>query len=282
VIAAGGRAIPSVWSEVGKLAAFLRRDFLLAWSYRLAFLSDMVNLIAQAFIFAFLSRLVDPARMPAFGEERAGYLGFVIVGIAVSALVQLGLGRVVSALRNEQLLGTLEALLVTPTSELTILLGLVMYSLVYLPVQMTAFLAVAVLLFGVEIHLSGVGPAIAALVLFVPFVAGLGAASAAAVLRFRQISGVLSLGGYALAVGSGAYFPVTLFPGWVARLAAVNPVAITLRAVRHALLGGGGWGALLPQLMSLTSVSALSLIAGVLLFRWSLQVERRSGTLGLY
>lgn len=79
---------------------------------------------------------------------------------------------------------------------------------------MTVFLAVAVLLFGVDIHIYGVGPAVAALVLFVPFMDGPGAASAAAVLRFRQISGVFGLAGYALAVGSGAYFPLTLFPGW--------------------------------------------------------------------
>ncbi|MDR7531980.1 MAG: ABC transporter permease [Armatimonadota bacterium] len=282
MIAASDSGGGAAWREAAKLTAFLRRDFLTAWSYRLAFVSDLVNLVAQVVVFSFVSRLVDPARVPRFGGEQPTYLAFVVVGIAISALLQLGLNRVGSALRNEQLLGTLESLLVTPTSELTILLGLVAYDLVYLPVQITMFLAAVTVLFGVEVHLSGIVPAAAVFAVFVPFAGGLGAASAAAVLRFRRAPVVIGLAGYGLAVGSGAYFPRDLLPGWLAGLAASNPVAIALDAVRQVLLGGGGWAAAGPALLVLAPVSAGALAGGVWLFRLALRAERRSGTLGQY
>jgi ABC-2 type transport system permease protein len=282
MIAGRAQDVGTAWQEARKLMAFLRRDLLTAWSYRLAFVSDLVNLVAQVAVFSFVARLVDPARIPAFGEARPTYLAFVVVGIAISALLQLGLSRVGSALRNEQLLGTLESLLVTPTSELTILLGLVAYDLLYLPVQITLFLVVAAALFGVEVHLSGVVPAAAVFALFVPFAGGLGAASAAAVLRFRRVPALIGLAGYGLAVGSGAYFPRELFPGWLAGLAARNPVAVALDATREALLGGGGWGAVIPALLVLAPISAVTLAGGVWLFRWALRGELRTGTLGQY
>ncbi|MDR7554837.1 MAG: ABC transporter permease [Armatimonadota bacterium] len=272
----------AVGQEVGKLAAFLRRDLLTALSYRLAFVSDLINLIAQVVVFSFVARLVDPARVPVVGEARPTYLAFVVVGIAISALLQLGLSRVGSALRNEQLLGTLESLLVTPTSELTILVGLVAYDLLYLPVQITVFLVVAAVLFGVEVHLSGIVPAAAVFALFVPFAGGLGAASAAAVLRFRRVPAVVGLVGYGLAVGSGAYFPRELLPGWVAGFAARNPVAVALDATREALLGGGSWAAVTPALLVLAPTSLLALAGGVWLFRLALRSELRTGTLGQY
>ncbi len=57
--------------EAGKLGAFLRRDLLVQMSYRTGLISDWVNLLAQVAIFAYVSKLVDPAKMPAFGGSRA-------------------------------------------------------------------------------------------------------------------------------------------------------------------------------------------------------------------
>ena len=38
-------------SELRKLGAFVRRDFLIAWSYRMSFLTSFVGLFAGALIF---------------------------------------------------------------------------------------------------------------------------------------------------------------------------------------------------------------------------------------
>src|SRR3989337_1161921 len=116
-----------VWAELGKFSAFLRRDFLIAYSYRLSFFMDMAGLVAQAVMFYFVSLMVDPSRIPTFGGVRADYMAFVAVGIAVSTFLQIGLGHMAMAIRNEQLMGTLESLLVTPTSPMTIQLGTVAY-----------------------------------------------------------------------------------------------------------------------------------------------------------
>ena len=270
------------FGEIDKLAAFFRRDLLIALSYRWGFLSDAIGLIAQAFVFYFVNRIVDPARMPVFGGTRADYFAFVTIGIGLHAIIQTVISGMALAIRREQLMGTLESLLVTPTSAPTLQLGSVIYDLAYVPLRTGIFLIMVSLVFGVDIKGSGWGPAAMILVVLLPFIWGLGAASAAAVLTFHQVPGLLGLGISALGLASGAYFPLDLFPGWIATVARYNPIAIALDAMRVALLGGAGWTALWPAVTVLIPISVVTLALGNVAFRLALRRVRRLGTLGLY
>src|SRR5436309_4467631 len=126
--------------ELAKLPAFLRRDVLVALSYRVAFVSDLLSLSTQAILFYFVGRMIDPTTIPSFGGSRATYLEFVAIGIALGVFVTIGLGRVAAALRTEQLTGTFEAILATPTAIGTIQLGSVIFDLVYVPIRTAVFL----------------------------------------------------------------------------------------------------------------------------------------------
>jgi ABC-2 type transport system permease protein len=268
--------------EAGKVGAFLRRDFLIAWSYRMSFVSDVAGLILMVTVFAFVSKLVDPTKLPSYGGHRATYMEFVVVGLALGAFIQLGLHRVSVAIRNEHMLGTLESLLMTPTTSATLQLGSIVYDVVYIPIRTAIFIAIAAFAFGLDFELSGIVKAAAILVVFVPFVWGLGVVSAAGVLTFKRGAGLLGFGGTILVLASGAYFPVTLLPGWVAATASVNPVAVAIDGMREALIGGAGWSDVAPALLFLVPMAILSLALGVVAFSAALARERRNGTLGLY
>ena len=60
-------AAPSRIHELRKLDAFVRRDFLVQWSYRLSFLTSFVGLFGGALIFYFVGKMVDPATIPTVG-----------------------------------------------------------------------------------------------------------------------------------------------------------------------------------------------------------------------
>ena len=268
--------------EAAKLPAFFRRDLLVMWSYRVAFFSDWLNLMVQVLIFALVGRMIDPGVLPAFGAGETTYLEFVVVGIAVTSFMQVAMGRVVNALRNEQVIGTLESLIVTPTPPSTIQFGSVMYDLAYVPVRTFLFLAIVAVAFSVEVEWRGLGPTILVLLAFIPFVWGLGMMSAASVLTLRRGAGVVGIWLSALTVGSTTYFPLEVLPQWAARLVRLNPLTMALEAARATLLGGGGWEAVWPAVAVLVPSAALSLTAGVAALRWALRRERRRGTLGLY
>jgi len=82
-----------VRGEVGKLSAFLRRDFLVAWSYRLSFVTDWASMIVQVIVFNFVSKIVRVGAVPDFGGTTPTYMEYVAVGIAISSFMAVGLGR---------------------------------------------------------------------------------------------------------------------------------------------------------------------------------------------
>lgn len=268
--------------ELAKLPAFLRRDFLVAWSYRVTFLSDAVRLGVQAILFYFVGLLVDPARLPSYGGSQVNYMEFVVIGIALAAFLQVALSRIAGAIRREQTIGTLESLLMTPTSTATIQLGSVVYDLFYIPLRTAIFLVVIALSFGLDFDLGGLAPAAIIILLFIPFVWGLGVASAGAMLTFRGGSSGVGLGVTLLTIASGAYFPIELLPNWIADISAYNPMTIALDGMRQTILGGSGWSQVGHAAAFLVPWSAVSLGAGMFAFRLASRRERRRGTLGLY
>ena len=269
-------------AELRKLPAFVRRDFLVAWSYRTAFVSDIVGLVGQIIVFYFIGRLVDASRLPTYGGHHVSYLEFAAVGIAVGVFIQFGLDRVSAAMRGEQLTGTLESVLMTPTAPATIQLGSVAFDLVYVPVRTAIFLGGATVAFGLDFSLGGILPAFLLLVAFIPFVWGLGVLSAALILTVRRGSGLIHLGVVILGLLSGVYFPLTLLPGWLESIGTRNPVALAISGMRDALLGSATVSDVALTVVELLPLSAASLAVGIAAFRIAVRRERRRGTLGLY
>jgi ABC-2 type transport system permease protein len=274
--------IRTVGAELRKLPAFLRRDFLVAWSYRLSFVSDIVGLGGQIIVFSFIGKMVDSSRLPTYGGSHVSYLEFASVGIAVGVFMQVGLDRVSAAMRGEQLMGTLESVLVTPTAPATIQLGSVAFDLVYVPIRTLLFLGGAALAFGLHFSAAGLLPALLLLVAFIPFVWGLGVLTAALLLTFRRGSGFVGIGVVILGLLSGVYFPLSLLPRWLRFVSDGNPVAMAIHGMRDTLLGSSTLSDVAPTILLVLPLSALSLAVGIGAFRLAVRRERKHGTIGLY
>lgn len=273
---------PGLLSEVAKISAFLRRDLLVAWSYRLSFVTEWTTLVLQAVMFYFVSKLIAPSALPAYGGTHATYMQFVLIGLVVGAMLQLALGKIAAGVRSEQLMGTLESLLMTPTSAATIQMGMVAYDFIYIPIRMAMFLVIIALAFGLHFDASGLLPSVTLLIALLPFVWGLGIVNAAATLTFRRGGSPAALLMAVLALASGAYFPLTVFPHAVATAIENTPIAIALNGMRGALIGHEGWSVLGWNVGLLVGCSLLALAAGLLAFRLALRREWRRGSLGLY
>ena len=275
-----GNVLAAAASEARKLPAFVRRDFLQAASYPMGFVADAGGLITQTVVLYYVSKLVDPSTLPQYGGTSVTYIEFVVVGIAISIFLGLGLFRAAAAFRREQLMGTLESVLMTPTAPATVQLGSVAYDLIYIPLRTLVFFVIVAVTLDLQLDASGVLPGLATLALFIPFVWGLGIGYAASSLTFRVGGG----GGAValLTITSGAYFPLSLFPDWLATIAEYNPMAVAIDTMRECVLGNAGWSAVLDAAGVLVPAALVSLTVGLFVFRRAMRRERRRGTVGLY
>ena len=165
-----------------------------------------------------------------------------MIGVVITTVGGLLLQRVASAIRQEQMIGTLESLLISPTSPTTVQAGSVAFDLLFIPVRMGRCWSSSRSPSASTSSRRG-APALALFAAFVPFVWGLGLVTARGILTFRRGTGVLGAAMSVLGLASGAFFPLALLPGWLQTLAEANPVAIAMEGMREALIGGAGWAA---------------------------------------
>src|SRR5262249_35399332 len=150
----------------------------------------------------------------------------------------LGLSR---RLREEQLTGTLEALLAQPISTPELAAGVAGFPFVFAVARAFAYLLLAGALLGLSFaHCNWAGLVASFMVAGGAF-AGLGIALAATVLVFKRAEAIGALGTFGLVLIGGAFFSSHVLPTWLRPLASVVPTQFAFTAVRHSLFGGGGW-----------------------------------------
>src|SRR5262249_28010905 len=192
------------------------------------------------------------------------------------------LHQVAAQLRQEQLMGTLDALMTTPTSGATLQIGSIAYTLLFVPIRAAILIGAIAIGFGLDLQLSGLGPALLLLVAFPPFPWGVGLTSAAVVVTFRRGANSTGILLTMLGLISGAVFPIALLPPILQTIAEWNPFALAIDGVRGALIGGTGWGPAAEALIQLVPLSPASLVIGIVCFKAAIGRERRRGTLGQY
>ena len=226
----------------------------------------------------------DPRSIAAFAE-RSGTVevaGFVFVGFAMYMWLSTILWGPGTALRTEQMRGSLEAVFLTPSSRLVALFG---PPAAALPTLVITFVVMGVamwLIFGVALPLDGVVRSLVVVAFALPALYAIGALFAAGVLRFGEIGPVVQLVRGLFVLTCGITFPVLMLPGWAQVLAAALPPTYIVQDIRAVLLRGLGLGDVAVDLAITAGLSALLALFAIVTFRVLERSARRNGMLGRY
>jgi ABC-2 type transport system permease protein len=263
--------------------AFLERDFLNEVSYRFGFFLQFGGAFVSALTWFVISQLVHPSALASAGLEGVDYFSFVLVGLAFYLYLQSSLGAFASKIRQEQLTGTLEALLATPTRISVIILGSSVWDFLVASLRVFIYLGFGVLL-GVRLAWSNAGPALLVLALTIISFSGIGILSASLILYFKRGDPLnfLIVSGHSLL--GGVLFPTEMLARWPwARvLSNLLPLTYALRAVRRTLLAGASLAEVRADVAMLALFAAILLPASLVAFRYALRKARQEGSLVQY
>jgi ABC-2 type transport system permease protein len=262
------------------MAAFLRRDWKVARSYRLQFVLDLASIPLALALFYFLSRLIDQGQLPSDADLSQGYFSFAAVGLVVFRMVQTSLTSFSNKLRSEQTSGTFEALLASPVSPSVVVLGSASFEILRAAVGGLVTLLVAIVLgMGLELTWESlVGVAIGLPALVATF-AAVGVLVAAFAAVFKQVTALLGLVSASLALLAGVYFPVSILPGPLRVVAEILPFTWGVDVMRAALLRGELASG---RLGLLVVFGVIALPLALWLFRLAIDHARRRGTLAQF
>lgn len=269
---------------LSKPMAFLKKDFLTEISYRFAFFLQFGGIFFSVVMFYFVAELIGdaPNVQQSLSEYGGNYFSFVLIGIAFSNFLAVGLGSFSSVIRSEQMIGTLEAMLVTPTRLPTIVLSSSQWSFAFTSLRVGVYLLLGGLFFGVDFGNANIPPALVALVLTVVAFSSLGIISASFVMIFKRGDPIAWAMSTSSTLIGGVYYPISILPDWLQGISYFFPITYSLRAIRLSLLQGAGFSEVGGDLMALVIFSAITIPISLVIFRYAVARAKKVGTLAYY
>jgi ABC-2 type transport system permease protein len=211
------------------------------------------------------------------------FIGFVIVGGAMTAFWLNVLWSMASQLYWDKDQGNLELYVVSPGPMMAILLGMAVGGLVMAGVRAGIILVAGSLLFGVEYSIGSLPMLVAVFAATMASLYGLGMTFASVFLAAgREAWHLSNLLQEPIYLVSGLYFPVRALGFWVATFASIIPLTLGLDAMRQLLFVGGQTQGFLPvpiELAILLCLTAVFLVLAFVVLRRLEEVGRREGRL---
>jgi ABC-2 type transport system permease protein len=217
--------------------------------------------------------------------QRAGtaeIAGFLFLGWAAYMWISMILWGPGTALREEQVRGSLEALFMTPVSRLVILFGPVVSQLVWALWMFAVVGGALTVLFGLAISPLAALRAIGVVLVAVPALYGLGALFAAVVLRFGEVGALVQVVRGLFTVFCGMTFPIVILPEWARAVALALPPTYLIDELRSVLLTGSNLASLAPGLVMLLALGIGLCGFAIVAFRRTERFARRGGSLAQY
>ncbi len=263
-----------------KIYSFIKRDFREFISYPLSALFTFLSVFLTLFIFFYLSRVISPGS--SILKYSGDYFSFVIIGIAFSSAATSGLNTIVSALRNEEMKGTLEILLSGRVKTIDVLTGLMSFNIIFELFRMLFILVLSAVFFGLKIHYDKIYVSIIFLLLTFFTFLSLGIISGGIILITKKGNPLSFLVNQANLLFSGVYFPYEILPLWLKVFSFAFPTTYALKAIRLNLLQGYGFDRLYGELFILIGFAAVLLPASVVFFDQALKLCKKWGSLNTY
>jgi ABC-2 type transport system permease protein len=269
-------------SFISKPLAFVYRDFISESTYKFAFFVEFFEILISVLTFFFFSKLLGKTVIPYLEPYGGNYFSFVLIGIALFSYLQISMNSFSSSIRQGQIYGTLEALLVTQTEIPTIILSSSLYSFIWTSFRVIVYLAVGVVVFGMDIGNANLPAALLILLLTILSFSSLGIISASFIMVLKRgdpVSWVFS--GLSSLLG-GLYYPISVLPDWLQNFSYLLPVTYSLEGMRLALLRGYSLSQLMPNIVALVIFSIIMLPLSILTFGYAVRKAKADGTLTQY
>ena len=264
-----------------KLWAFYKRDWQLTLTYPLTFLMNLAHSVALLVSFFFIGKLFKGVGThPALIAYGGDYFQFVLLGIAFSGFMTtvLSSARITTSFERET--GTLETILLTPTSFTGIAIGRALGDLMLVTGKVAIYLLFGAFFFRIDLSHANWVALLPTITFTVTSCLGLWMLSAGLFLLTREVSPLERVLVWGSRLLGGVYFPIAMLPQWLKQVSACLPLTYTLEAVRRSLIQEASIQAIAQELGALLVFSVFLLPAGIFFFHWALNQARRQGSLG--
>jgi ABC-2 type transport system permease protein len=268
----------SLW-RVG--AAFFLRDMRIALTYRAGFALTILGAFVNTLGIFFLSQTFGGLAAPLLAPYGGSYFGFAIVGVALTNFMAVGISGMASRIREGQMTGTLEIMLLSPNRLAVLLLGSTLWSHLLAIVMMIPYVIAAIVL-GLDISRADLPVVVVGLFLALVSFNALGLLAASFVILIKQGDPVTWVVSTASVLLAGVFYPTSVLPDWLRAVGQLLPLTHALELLRRAIFRGEGFATLWPSVLALLLLTMVFVGLGLLATRVAIRIAQRDGSLSYY
>jgi ABC-2 type transport system permease protein len=269
---------------LGRVRAFVVRDFQLAVSYRLEFFMRILSILFITTTLYFISRIFAGSFATPYEQWRDPFLAW-ITALPFLNYFMVGFSSLANAIRSEQAQGTLEGVLMTPIGVPTLVVASSAWDFVQASFHSFLYLFFGWALFGVE-YRGNFLLAVLILLLTTLVLASIGILSASFAMVFKRGDPLGMIIGTGSAFFSGVFFPAQLIRetagsglGFVSQLI---PTTHGIDGIRRVLIQGQTLSDVRGPLLTLLVYLAVLLPFSLWVFARSVRRAKREGSLIQY
>lgn len=252
-----------------KVFALLKKDFLLESSYKLAFIMNIFSVCASLLIYFFIDKLFGSKLNPYLEKFGVNYFSYVLLSMAFFSYIGVGIGSFSARVRFEQLQGTLESLLLTPTKTEIILFSMTIWNIIFATIDILIYFMFGVFLFKINFSNINLVSTFTTIILTIISFSSLGILSASFILVYKRGNPTAWLISTLEGVVGGVYFPISVLPNYLQILAHCLPITYAITAIQLAVYQGYSVSQLKTELLFL-------LIFSLILFPLSIKTFKRA------
>ena len=266
-----------------RIFAFVARDFRLYVSYRMQFFLRILSVLTVVTTLFFISKI--------FGFSNPEYaqwqdpLPTWLTGLAVLNYFMTGFSSLANSVRQEQMQGTLESVLLTPINLPTMIVSSSAWPFIETTFFSFLYLFFGKVLFGVQ-YRGNFLVALVFLLLTTLVLACLGILSASFAMVFKRGDPFAVFLGAGSALFSGVFFPTQLLTKYagdkLGKISLLLPTTHGLDGIRQVLIQGHGFSQLTQPFIVLLGFLAVLLPFSLWVFSRAVKRAKREGSLIQY
>src|ERR671939_802147 len=263
-----------------RLRAFVVRDFQLAVSYRMEFFMRVLSILIVVTTLYFISQIFRGFTDIQFAQWQHPLTAW-LTGLAVLNYFMTGFSSLATAIRQEQMQGTLESVLLTPITVPTVIVASSAWDFLETTFFSFLYLFFGRVFFGVQ-YRGSFFLAVVFLLLTTLVLACLGILSASFAMVFKRGDPFAVLLGTGSALFSGVFFPTQLLGSGFGSVSRILPPTYGLDGIRRVLIEGQGFAEVREPLVTLFIFLAVLLPFSLWVFARAVRRAKREGSLIQY
>lgn len=272
-------------NEIKKIFVIIKRDMRVYFTYKLAvsmaFLSILFNFFYMVLFGSMFEAGVISVVTQTYGAN-FNYISYILIGSIGWGFMWSIMSQTSESIRSEMELGTLESLMLTPTSIYTMIVAYTLFGCFFGFLSIIGLLLIGLVFFDINVLATMTIFTPIVLVLSIILMTGFGMILGGLTLWIKNIGETAPLIQSVAMFFCGVYFPIAILPGFLKDIAPIVPFYWSIEGLRQSLNPQASTSYLINCSLILVFLCVIFLIIGAYVLHRGLMKAKKDGSLSFY